>query len=485
VNVKSVIKIGVILGTVFCNAVYATDFPKPFCVDEILPAKPGTPWPSAGKLRFMEDYSWLRGLESPPYRDSLDPLKAIDLSESGDLWVSFGGSVRIRAEGYENFNFSPSADDGAYWLLRTHLHADVHYKDRIRLFTQIRRATSHDRELPGGNSASLQDEFDLMNFFIDVYPILSKDQMVMLRVGRFEQTYGVGRIIGCTEWSQLRRPVDGLKLRFAGSNWWIDTFAVWPLISEKTEWMEPNKDEVQWGIYGHREAIGKGIQHAEFYILGKTRQYAILPDQERILIGTRLEGNLPRWQSIQYDIEFGYQSGDSEQSVSAAFFDAEIKRSWKSHPLKPTLKAGFAYASGDADPSDDAIKTFEAVAPYGHAYFGFADAVGRQNILSPSITLTLQPAKRLTLRMDYHKFWLDESADGLYSPCNCSKRLRNGFDGASTYVGDEVDLFLKYGINHRMVLLAGYSRLFAGSFIRETGPDEDIRRWYAQLQYNF
>lgn len=469
----------------FIATLHATDFPKPFCVDEILPAKPGTPWPAPSKLRFMEDYSWLLETEQPPYRDELDRLKAIKLDNSGDLWLSLGGSFRVRAEGYDNFNFSPAADDSTYLLTRAHLHADLHYKQRIRIFTQVRSAGTFDRDLPGGRSDSLHDDFDVMNLFADLYPVLDSTRFVMLRVGRFEQTYGAGRIIGCTEWSQLRRPIDGIKIRFAAKDSWIDAFAVHPLVSEKSEWLKPNDDEVQWGVYAHRENLTQTIQHAELYLLGKTRQYPILPDEERILLGSRLQGSLPFAKTIQYDMEFGYQGGSADKSVEAAFFDVELKRSWKKHPLKPTLKAGFAYASGDEDPTDDTIKTFEAVAPYGHAYFGFADAVGRQNILSPYTTLTLQPTKKLTIRLDYHRFWLDESADGLYSPCNCSKRIRTGFDGADSFVGDEIDIFLKYGLNHRVVLITGFSHLLAGDFIRQTGPDEDIQRWYAQMQVNF
>ena len=49
-------------------------------------------------------------------------------------------------------------------------------------------------------------------------------------------------------------------------------------------------------------------------------------------------------------------------------------------------------------------------------------------------------------------------------------------------IGTEIDLTAFYVINRHMNVLAGYSRVFAGDFIEETGSDDDID--FAYLQWN-
>jgi hypothetical protein len=460
--------------------------PTPYCVDEVVFRKGKSPWPAFSKLRFMEDYAWVGELgdgRKSSFRDSLDALKFIAVGSNG-AYLSLGGSVRLRYEGYENYNFIPSADDSAYLLSRILIHGDLHLRENLRLFGEIRSAGAYGRDLPGGKSDSLADEIDVMNLFLDYHPFHDGERSLMLRLGRFEQTFGVGRMMGCREWAQLRNPLQGGKLRFLQGDFWVDAFVANPLISKKYEWAEPNENEMLWGLYSHFHTKHPALHHAEWYVLGKDRTLVSGRSLNRVSIGTRLEGDLGR-DGWKYEWESAYQFGSGSVDVQAFFFAAEVKKSWAEHPLRPTIKGIFEYASGDANPLDETVRTFEAPAPYGHFYFGFVDVVGRQNILTPSLQVVLQPSAKWTLRMDLHAFWLAESADGLYSPCNCSQLIRKGFRGASRHVGNEVDLFFKYAIDHRMQLVGGYSHLFAGDFIAQTGADEDIDRVYLQWMLTF
>lgn len=479
-------RIGAVLAVLLLTTVsiLQAQLPVPFCVDEIKLKKGKGPWAPYSKLRYMEDYSWLSEYSSDnaPYRDSWDKLKYIPMGEEGSF-LSFGGRARLRYEGYENMSFNPTSDDSAYYLTRFLLHADLHVNRKFRLFTEVRNASVFDRDLPGGKADSLADEFDFMNLFVDIYPYDTGEESVLIRLGRFEQTYGKGRMIGCREWSQTRNPIQGAKVRYLGKDFWVDAFAAYSLISEKYEWAEINEDEITYGIYSHFGSDNPNLKHWELYVLGKNKKVGGI-DAGRISYGSRVEGKFGK-SGWMYDIEGAYQTGTQDLSVSAYFIEAEIKHSWQDLELKPTVVFNFSWASGDEDPNDGEVNTFEGVAPYGHFYFGFVDAIGRQNIVSPAVQLVLQPSRKLTLRGDFHMFWLDEPSDGLYSPCNCSKAIRRGFEGASAYVGSEVDLFFKYVFNQRWNVIGGYSHLFAGDFIAETGPDEDIDRVYAQVMFSF
>jgi hypothetical protein len=52
-------------------------------------------------------------------------------------------------------------------------------------------------------------------------------------------------------------------------------------------------------------------------------------------------------------------------------------------------------------------------------------------------------------------------------------------------VGSEIDLTLKYNFDRHTLMQLGYSHFFAGDFIDESGPDDDIDFAYAMLQYTF
>ena len=55
-------------------------------------------------------------------------------------------------------------------------------------------------------------------------------------------------------------------------------------------------------------------------------------------------------------------------------------------------------ASGDDDPTDGDLETFNQLFPLGHAYFGYIDVIGRQNIIDVSPTVSTKVAGGATLR---------------------------------------------------------------------------------------
>jgi len=87
-----------------------------------------------------------------------------------------------------------------------------------------------------------------------------------------------------------------------------------------------------------------------------------------------------------------------------------------------------------------------------------------------AMTLTAKPNTKLTLRMDYHAFWLADSADALYRangvtqvrPANAAARK------SDTFVGTELDLTASYAYSKYLSFLVGYSHFFAGNYLKET-----------------
>ncbi|MDQ3200287.1 MAG: alginate export family protein, partial [Verrucomicrobiota bacterium] len=162
---------------------------------------------------------------------------------------------------------------------------------------------------------------------------------------------------------------------------------------------------------------------------------------------------------------------------------SEAGYTFKPVPLVPRLWLGFDYASGD-DAAGGDVGTFNQLFPLGHAYFGYIDAIGRQNIVDLHPGASIKAAKdKLTLKAEGHFFWRAESADALYNAGGGV--VRGGAPGTSKQVGSEVDFVANYKFTQHLDMEFGYSHFFAGDFIKQTGPDQDIDFFYVQTQFYF
>jgi len=152
-------------------------------------------------------------------------------------------------------------------------------------------------------------------------------------------------------------------------------------------------------------------------------------------------------------------------------------------PGAPRLTFGFDYASGDEDPLDARVNTFNQLFPLAHAYLGFIDIVGRQNIIALTPGLSLKPLNPLTLRFDLHFFWRADLNDAFYHAGGGIVRPADPL--LSRRVGSEMDWTLQYRMNRHTVVTGGYSHFFPGPFIKESGPAEGIHFAYIMIQYTF
>ena len=82
-----------------------------------------------------------------------------------------------------------------------------------------------------------------------------------------------------------------------------------------------------------------------------------------------------------------------------------------------------------------------------------------------------------------HFIYLDSPKDYLYGANKSIKRATVA--GADTHVGNELDLLAKYQVTSFMSTMVGYSHLFAGSFLKDTGASDDADFVYVQTVINF
>jgi hypothetical protein len=145
---------------------------------------------------------------------------------------------------------------------------------------------------------------------------------------------------------------------------------------------------------------------------------------------------------------------------------------------------GFDYGSGDDEPGGD-VETFSHLYPLGHAYLGYADVHGRQNVMDVSAGFSGR-AGAYTLMVDVHNFWLASGDDYLYGTDGAAVTSRDPLITDAMMVGTEVDLTARRPfLSNRLVVQAGYSRYFTDEFLAATGPSNGLHWGYLQATWSF
>ena len=449
--------------------------------------------PAYTPVRWNEDYLYLR---DPARRtDPFDSLKYIPINDEGDWYVSFGGQARYRYEWFENATFGagPQDNDG-YHLLRVLAHADAHFGKNLRVFVQGISAVATDRT--GGERGQIdENDIDIHQAFGDLIIPFDGGGSLLLRGGRQNLLYGAQRLISPLDWTNTRRTFDGGKVSLAApKNNTLDFFYVHPVLIDEGP-LDSFNDNIDFaGLYDTLmlpdvlKGAGTRVEMYALYLDNFTATFAEgLDDEKRYTLGGRFYTNPKPW---DFDVEAAYQFGDfGDGDISAWMFATEGGYTFADLPLTPRPYIGFDIASGDDDPTDGDLETFNQLFPLGHAYFGYIDVIGRQNIIDvhPGVEITLladKPnIKKLSLRGDYHLFWRQSEDDAVYNVAGGILRADGGSD--ARYIGSELDLILNWQIDRHFNAYFGYSHFFAGDFIDETGADDDIDFFYAAAQFTF
>jgi len=443
--------------------------------------------PTRPAFRFLrQDEDWSSFADPSQHSATGDAWKHMTLSNDGSTWVSIGGSFRTRVEVWENFNFGapPTANhDDTFVLTRARLHADLHLSESVRVFGELKTAQTTDRDLPGGTRGLDRDTFDLQQLFVETDFSCAADHDLTVRAGRQMLSFGAQRLVSPLPWGNALRAWDGLTATLTDGPWQVTGIATAFVPVDKTDYNEADSDELLYGIYAKRANEGGQPGGREFYWLANTRDNVMVNgtagDAKRHTLGARAHG--PLGGNLDGDVEVAYQLGEvGAGDVSAWSFASQLGY----RPGGGTTRCwlGLDWASGDNNPGGD-VQTFDQLYPLGHAYFGFIDAVGRQNAIDSSIGLSCKAAEKVTLLLAGHSFWLADKSDALYNAGGAPSRAPGSFQ--SSWLGWEVDATATWKPERHVATQVGVSRFFAGDALEESGPSEDVDFAYLSVNFTF
>jgi alginate export protein len=450
--------------------------------------------PAYQDRRFDEDWSKLKDVDLSGPGHEWDRPKFFPLNEGETVWVTFAGQVRGRSEYYNQFQFGDSKPEqsAGYSLSRVRLSADLHVSKYFRIFAEGKGSQSTDRDLTGGSAANV-DNVDLQNLFADVVVPLGGPATVAVRGGRQELLFGAQRLVGPSDWTNVRRTFQGGSAIIHAGGWSVTPMWNELVMFKQHGLSEATADHKLYGAYASGEATG--TVKADLYWLGVDNASAKFNQtsghEKRQTIGGRLWRRAPsphqastheHLPGLDFDLEAAGQFGTlGGEDIRAWMISANGGYTFESR-LSPRPFVTFDYASGDDTPGGR-VGTFNQLYPTNHTYLGAMDYVGRQNIISPSGGVSVRPIQRLSVVATQFLFWRANVHDALYG--NSGGVFRSGIGTTARYVGTESDLIATYQFDPRVLGYVSYNHFFTGDFIQKTGPSRGSDYYYGALQFTF
>jgi hypothetical protein len=416
---------------------------------------------------------------------AVQPLKQVPVGWQGHMWIGFGAQLRTRIESWRNFSFgTPSNHDAAYVLQRFLLSTDVHVSRRVRAYLEAKSAMLTDRDLPGGRRPADADDLDLQNAYVEGTLEPVEGWVIRGRGGRQELSLGKQRLVSALDWANTRRTFDAARGTTTIGAWTLDGFVARPVRVVKSGFNRWDGSTDFFGLYANKKP-GK-LPGLDVYWLGLHHDLATFNGttgrERRQTLGARLAGKGVRGRA-EYDVEAAYQWGRVGASrISAAMFGGELAHTLARVPGQPRVHAGLDYASGDGSPGGQ-VGTFNQLFPLGHAFLGYIDLVGRQNVVALNAGAGIMPNESLQADVTAHHFRRASTGDALYHAGGAVERAPDGTRAAT--VGAELDVTLTWRPGRHVAGLVGYSRFFAGPFIEETGAAENVQFVYGSLQFTY
>ena len=412
--------------------------------------------------------------------DRISRQYPLDLNEN--VKVKFAGSFRYRLELRDDLNLNNRTyEDDAVNLFRTRLGMTLSITPFVKLFAQAQDAESFASSKLN-RSAGFTDKFDLHQLWAEFKSPYS-DIPLSVKVGRQKLAYGDQRFVGAFDWSNVARVFDAVKLTYHP----YEKFQVDAWFSQvvKVERSQPNQathNDNFYGIYATYKPFHNHVIDAFVFFRNlnddslRGEKSGHVGDMDEWTFGNRLKGAKA---GFDYGLEWAIQTGNrADEAILAWALHSGLGYTIPKISWTPRFSFEYNHASGDSNPRDGKIETFDNLYPTNHLHYGYVDLISLKNTDNFKIGFDLKPHTKLKTSVDYYWFFLDSPSSPVFNAGQSAIRPAN--PAASSTVGQELDLFIKWTVNKRLNFLGGYSHFVAGPWFKDTGAHDDANFTYVQ-----
>jgi len=450
--------------------------------------------------------------------------------------VQISGSVHER---YEDWNFFPSKGESDYGYSGSLLRLMFSQKKKsydwgVELAAPILLGIPNHAVLPApqgqlGLGASYYAANDgkqnAASVFVKQAYFHVKGEHSNARFGRFEfadggevtpkdETLAIikrdgisQRLIGTFGFSDVQRSFDGAQYNYRNGNWNLTAFSAIPdrgvFQVDGWGWV---KTPVTYAALTKQASFG--ATKAEWRVFGifynDDRNVVKTDNRAAAVRATDLGGidigtygghyiqatltpigtfDLLGWGALQTG-RWGVQTQRAGAGVVEGGYQPKIVEK-----VRPWLRGGYFYSTGDGNPNDNVHGTFFSILPTPRVFyrFPFLNEMNNRDLFGE---LMLRPGKKLVLRSDMHGLWLTNSHDlwyaggGAFQPWTFgfNGRPSNGFTGLATVYDISADYRWSRAI--ATGLYWGYAR--GGEVVRHIFPGNSNGQFaYVEANYYF
>lgn len=389
--------------------------------------------------------------------------------DSDTSWsLDVSGQLRERFESSQNpvFGLAEPAQNDVL-LHRASLATDVRHGERFRASVEI--VGGYTSGWTGSPPPTQDDPLDLLRAFVETSLPLASGEVV-LRAGRQELTLGSSRLVSVRESANIRRAFDGIRATWVLSeDTRVDVFAVRPVFPEDGAMDDRSSAEQSfWGAYATFLPAALGGFAMDAYYLGLRRQEASFAQGQgrelRHSVGSRVFGERGGW---DWNLEGVRQWGSlGAARIRAWTLSLDAGYTFSTWLFAPRVGLKTDAISGDRDPLDDTLGTFNPLFPK-LPYFSEANLVTPANLLDiqPSVALAL--TNQLTFTLTWNALWKYAKADAFYSPPLSA--VENTSMTYTTDIGRQRSAALEWDVSEHLSLAATYIAFEPRGVARQAG----------------
>jgi hypothetical protein len=305
--------------------------------------------------------------------------------------------------------------------------------------------------------------------------------------GRRLISFGAGRLIAPRYGPNVVQAFDGGFGRLSvGNKGTIEAFYAHPVAQGLEDFDDRTGRPSLWGLYGVRPNIKifRGQSALDVYYIGYREAEARFDqgrdDEERHTVGARVAGSADGW---DWDWEAMYQFGSfGKGDISAWSIGTRTGYSWTNLTFKPRLMLEANLITGDADPADPDLQTFNALFPNGN-FFGELTPIGPYNLITIGPTATAKIGEDVEVEVQTLLHWRESLHDGIYNvPGNL---VRSAGASRARRIGTQGSVSITWAPSRTFDLVASYGFFDAGAFLEETGPSETTHFTGLQARFRY